>query len=88
MQAVFQAENVKARSLGSYKIRDSSIERLPLDCSTISVAQGGQGHGKVAWLMPHQTQDRQEGAKIARALNSKRTPIGAFASFDLSKAPK
>lgn len=40
------------------------------------------------WLMPHQTQDAAAGARMARAVNSKRTPIGGFAVFDLAKAPK
>ena len=40
-----------------------------------------------SWLMPHQTRNRVEGAKMANAVNSARTPIGAFADFDMSKAP-
>ena len=38
------------------------------------------------WL-PHQTRNRVEGAKMANSINSARTPIGAFANFDMSKAP-
>ena len=41
-----------------------------------------------SWLMPHQTQDAAAGVRMARAVNSKRTPIGGFAVFDLAKAPK
>jgi hypothetical protein len=40
------------------------------------------------WLLPHQTGDRIAGKKLAKAVNAKRTPIGGFAVFDLSKAPK
>jgi hypothetical protein len=41
-----------------------------------------------SWLLPHQTFNREEGGKMAAAVNSARTPIGGFAGFDLAKALK
>ncbi|KAI8473289.1 MAG: hypothetical protein J3K34DRAFT_188165 [Monoraphidium minutum] len=49
-------------------------------------ADGGAAKGQ-PWLMPWQTGDRAAGAAMARAIGSKRTPLGAFANFDLPKAP-
>lgn len=40
------------------------------------------------WLMPWQTGDRDLGRRMADAINNRRTPIGAFANFDLAKSNK
>ncbi|KAL0049628.1 hypothetical protein WJX82_006271 [Trebouxia sp. C0006] len=40
-----------------------------------------------SWLTPQQLQNRQLGMKVAKMMNSHRTPIGAFANFDMPVAP-
>ncbi|KAL3154808.1 hypothetical protein ABBQ38_011350 [Trebouxia sp. C0009 RCD-2024] len=40
-----------------------------------------------SWLTPQQLQNRHLGMKVAKMMNSHRTPIGAFANFDMPVAP-
>lgn len=53
---------------------------------TASPTGYGTSTGKPApWLLPWQTGDREKGALMAKAIRSKRTPIGSFANLDLAK---
>jgi len=50
--------------------------------------QQQQQHAAPTWAMPWQTGDRAGGRAMAAAVRAPRTPSGAFARFDMPKAPK
>lgn len=89
---------------GTFSVQDAALDTLGVTRRSVgeeqpqaSAYRGGgitasvsttERSGTPSWLMPWQTGDRDMGRRMADAINSKRTPIGAFANFDLAKAVK
>eukprot|EP00892_Ulva_mutabilis_P005040 jgi/Ulvmu1/2908/UM147_0006.1 len=85
-------DNITQSALGLRKgpAEDVDLDRIAYAAQPKPEQQGtgGPGSSKRPWLMPHQLRDRNEGGKAAQSVNSKRSPSGGFANFDLAKAPR
>ncbi|KAL0040277.1 hypothetical protein WJX77_002065 [Trebouxia sp. C0004] len=82
---------------GSVWPQDSLLSSTALDrapcystetfAAEASILDSSKSATQPSWLTPQQLQNRQLGMKVAKMMSSHRTPIGAFANFDMPVAP-